>query len=67
MCEDSHFSDKELEELWEQFGDVPMNPETECLEAPFFKWAVGTHWESIWHWFDQQYSKGVAYLLYGSF
>ncbi|MDE7242526.1 MAG: hypothetical protein K2O18_00910 [Oscillospiraceae bacterium] len=38
MCEDSHFSDKELEELWEQFGDVPMNPETECLEAPFFKW-----------------------------
>ena len=21
--------DEELEELWEQFGDVPMNPETE--------------------------------------
>mgnify|MGYP007025268923 CR=1 FL=1 len=30
-------SDKDirLEELWRQFGDVPMNPETECIEEDF--------------------------------
>lgn len=27
--------DAALEKLWEEFGDVPMNPETECMEAPF--------------------------------
>ncbi len=56
--------DEELEELWSQFGDVPMNPETECIEAPFMGWGVGIHREEIWHWFDERYSKGVAALLY---
>ena len=25
-----------LEELWKQFGDVPMDPSTETMEAPFW-------------------------------
>ena len=58
--------DEALEELWEQFGDIPMNPETECIEVPFMGWGVGIHREEIWHWFDVRHSKGVAYLLYGS-
>ena len=57
--------DEELEKLWAEFGDVPMNPETECIEAPFMGWGVGIHREEIWSWFDQRYSKGIAYLLYG--
>ena len=24
---------KEVKELWTEFGDVPMDPETECIEA----------------------------------
>lgn len=55
--------DEELEELWAQFGDLPMNPETERMEAPFMGWGVGIHREEIWHWFDARHSKGVAYLL----
>lgn len=58
--------DEVLEELWEQFGDIPMNPETECIEAPFMGWGVGIHREEIWHWFDARHSKGIAYLLYHS-
>lgn len=58
--------DEELEELWARFSDIPMNPETECIEAPFMGWGAGIHREEIWHWFDQRHSKGVAYLLYGS-
>lgn len=56
--------DKELEELWAQFADIPMNPESECIEEPFLSWGAGVHRELIWHWFDQRHSKGVAYLLY---
>lgn len=27
------FQGKTYTELWEEFGDVPMNPETECIEV----------------------------------
>ena len=57
--------DEELEELWRQFGDIPMDPETECIEEQFMGWGPGIHREEIWHWFDRRHSKGVAYLLYG--
>lgn len=57
--------DAALEKLWEEFGDVPMNPETECMEAPFLSFPAGTFREDIWHWFDERHSKGVAYLMYG--
>lgn len=56
--------DEELEALWDQFADIPMNPETECIEEPFMGWGAGIHREEIWHWFDRRHSKGVAYLLY---
>jgi len=57
--------DKELEKLWSEFGDVPMNPETECMDEEFLGFPAGTHREDIWHWFDERHSKGVVYLLYG--
>jgi len=56
--------DAVLENIWAKFGDVPMNPETECIEEDFVNWPAGTHREEIWHWFDQRHSKGVAYLMY---
>ena len=57
--------DMELERLWEELEDVPMDPETECIEEAFYIWPTGTDREEIWHWFDERYSKGVPYLLYG--
>ena len=57
--------DTRLEELWAQFSDVPMNPETECIEERFMGWEPGTGREEIWRWFDRRHSRGVAYLLYG--
>ena len=53
-----------LEELWKQFGDVPMDPSTETMEAPFLDFPAGTSRVDIWHWFDERHSKGIAYLLY---
>ena len=57
--------DAMLEKLWEEFGDIPMDDETECMEAPFLDFPAGTYREGIWHWFDERHSKGVPYLLYG--
>ena len=56
--------DAELEKLWNEFADIPMDPTTEKIEAPFLHFEAGTEREDIWHWFDQRYSKGVAFLLY---
>ncbi len=56
--------DKELEALWDKFGDVPMNPDTEKMKEPFIHFPAGTDREDIWHWFDERHSKGVAYLLH---
>lgn len=67
--------DKALEELWKVFGDIPMDPETECIEENFNVdpcsieyrsnfFPAGTHREEIWKWFDERHSRGVAWLLY---
>lgn len=62
--------DKTLEDLWDKFGDIPMNPETERIERDFCYdngnviFPAGTHREDIWHWFDERYSQGVYYLMY---
>lgn len=53
-----------LEELWKRFEDVPMDPSTETMEAPFLDFPAGTSRVDIWHWFDERHSKGIAYLLY---
>lgn len=57
--------DEVLEELWDKFADIPINPETECIEEKFLGWGPGISREEIWHWFDKRHSKGVAFLLYG--
>ena len=56
--------DKLLEEKWLELEDVPVDPETEKLEAPFMHFPTGTDKEDIWHWFDERHSKGVVHLLY---
>lgn len=58
--------DRQLEELWSQFEDVPMDPDTETIEEDFLLFPHGTSKEEIWHWFDERHSKGVYYLLYGA-
>lgn len=56
--------DEELEALWEQLSDVPVDPDTEKLDAPYLHFPAGTDKEDVWHWFDKRHSKGIAYLLY---
>lgn len=57
--------DAELELLWKQFEDVPMNPDTERIEEEFIGFPAGTDREDILHWFDERHSRGVVYLILG--
>lgn len=53
-------------ELWREFGDVPMDPETECIEIPWRDFEAGTHREEIWHWFEEYFVCSVAEDLMGN-
>lgn len=46
--------------LWGEFGDIPMNPETECIEIEWHGFPAGTHREEIWHWFENTFQVSVA-------
>lgn len=46
--------------LWEEFGDIPMNPETEYIEEKWCCFPAGTHREKIWHWFEETFDVSVA-------
>lgn len=58
---------KKVEELWEELGDFSFNEnadgELELAEG-FHIFPKHTTREDIWHWFDEEHPKGVAYLLY---
>ncbi|QHJ85072.1 MAG: hypothetical protein [Bacteriophage sp.] len=53
----------EIIELWDSFGDLAMNPETECMEESFLGFPKGTHREEIWHWFEDTFHVIVGYLV----
>lgn len=51
---------KWIRELWDEFGDLPMNPETEEIETEWLWFRIGTHREDIWHWFEKSFGVSVA-------
>lgn len=46
--------------LWDDFEDVPMNPDTECIEEEWCGFSAGTFREDIWHWFEERFDVSVA-------
>lgn len=54
-----------VHDLWEKFGEVPMNPETEEIEQSWRHFLPRTHREDIWHWFEEQFDISVAEDLMG--
>ena len=52
-------------ELWVEFGEISMNPETECIEEEWHGFSAGTFREDIWHWFEETFNVSVAEDLMG--
>lgn len=52
-------------DLWETFGDLPMDPETECLEVEWMGFPAGTFREDVWRWFESEFGLSVAENLMG--
>jgi hypothetical protein len=52
-------------ELWVEFGEIPMNPDTECIEEEWHGFPAGTFREDIWHWFEEKFNVSVAEDLMG--
>lgn len=50
---------EELEKLWNEFTDVPIN-EDECIDKDFHIWCKGTNRYGIWLWFDDRLPNGLA-------
>lgn len=61
----ANWKDTYVKDLWEDFGEVPMNPETEEIEESWKHFLPGTHREKIWHWFEEQFDISVAKDLMG--
>ena len=50
--------------LWYEFVDIPMNPDTECIEVEWNGFKKGTHREEIWHWFEENFNVKVSDLIF---
>ena len=40
-----------IEKLWDEFSDIPMDPETEVIDEAFLHFPIGTPRMDIWNWF----------------
>ena len=49
-----------VKKLWCEFGDVPMDPETETLDSGWLLFPKGTFREDIWDWFEETFLVSVA-------
>lgn len=55
----SQYTIEYLDDLWDKFGNIPIDNEDRILE-PFLDWEAGTYRFEIWHWFDKEYPFGLA-------
>ena len=55
---------EEVKELWSEFGDISMNPETEEIEEEWLSFPAGTHREVIWYWFEKRFNISITDLMY---
>ena len=50
---------EDLQKLWVEFGDVPVNEKDE-IEEDFYLWEKGTDKLAIWAWFDEKLPEGLV-------
>ena len=61
---EEYHSLKHIRDLWDEFGAILMNEETECIEVEWHGFPAGTFREEIWEWFESQFNISVVDLMY---
>lgn len=58
--------DRLVEKVWEGLEDIPFyeKESVQYIDEDYFEFKKGTEKEEIWHWFDENHSKGIHFLLY---
>ncbi len=58
--------DRLVEKVWEGLADIPFyeKDSMQYIDEDYFEFKKGTEKEEIWHWFDENYTKGIYFLLY---
>jgi hypothetical protein len=60
-------TDEKLKVMWSELTDVPFDEDYETQELHLAEdwkhFKAGTWREDIWHWFDDNHSQGVVYLM----
>lgn len=59
-----NFHNQRIENLWDDFGSIPLDPDTERIEESFLHFPIGTHKEKIWKYFDNMHTKGLYWLMH---
>lgn len=59
-------SQDQIKELWQELRNISVDydDEEEPIEQDFYHWPAGTPRETIWHWFDLAYDKGLYKLMF---
>ena len=53
------YSDKQMKKLWQDFENIHFC-DNDRSDKKFLHFPKGTYKFDIWHWFDNNYSKGLA-------
>jgi hypothetical protein len=57
-------NDEVLEAMWKEF-DTPLMEDSDDIDEDFYIWPKGTSRFEVWHWFDDNHSKGLAVGIQG--
>lgn len=69
-CSTIRTIDKQIEKVWDELTNIPFDEDTTSNDSSYLVlgedyhiWKKGTERDIIWCWFDNNHSKGVAWLL----
>ena len=51
---------KNLNELWNELSDIPVDKDAIYIESNFMHFESGTEIEDIWHWIEDEYNISIG-------
>lgn len=55
----NEINDSLIEEVWNEFENIPTDKNNEVIEESFAYWEKGTYVSDILRWFNKRHSKGL--------